>query len=334
MKGLHKSQISRITIYLVSVGIFVVSIFAVYGFKVSFRNYYSDTYNSYQEARWNSVETELERSIEIGRFGLVNASNKIQVEVKQQLDMDRLKESLSKNLPYPEFDLILRNSLQKNIYTQQGMDQNRNSIFVITNGRIIANYSHDKNFVSGSAELGSNESVDEAIANLAYNKTLCKNALKKIENQYKDMIVWQYHSPKDKTMPMYDEVDMSTLKDIFMKYGVNGLKSYTILIPVYITDYGNIFGEYDTPETMGKNNKLVLVQKLNIGDCLYVHYPEILNQLNLNEIKTNYELFFTYIKIFECILYISIITYICIVVVNLNKIISEEYDMHGRRINK
>lgn len=334
MKGLHKSQINRITIYLVSVGIFVVSIFAVYGFKVSFRNYYIDTYNSYQEARWNSVETELERSIEIGRFGLVNASNKIQVEVKQQLDMDRLKESLSKNLPYPEFDLILRNSLQKNIYTQQGMDQNRNSIFVITNGRVIANYSHDKKFVSGGGtELGNTESVD-ALTSLAYNKPLCDNALKKIEAQYKDNIIWQYHSPKDKTMPMYEDVDMSTLKDIFIKYGVEGLKSYTILIPVYITDYGNIFDEYDTPETLGKNNKLVLVQKLNIGDCLNAHYPKALTMLDLDEIKTNYALFVTYIRIFECILYISIITYICIVVVNLNKIISEEYDSNGYRIRK
>ena len=87
MKQLRRSQINRITIYLISVSIFVISVFAVAGFKVSFKKYYEDTYETYKNARWDIVEEEIISAIELGKSGLINASNNIQTEINQ-LDTD------------------------------------------------------------------------------------------------------------------------------------------------------------------------------------------------------------------------------------------------------
>lgn len=323
MKSLNKSQIHRITMYLISIGIFVISIFVVSGFKVGLKKCYSTTFKSYQEARWDAIQSNIESGIELGEFGLINSSNKIQQEVKSKLDMDQLKHSLANNESYPEFDLILREALEKNVFTRDssGMDQSRNSIFVITNGKVIANYSHNKDFLTANIDKG--KTVYDIINETSFNPELCIDALQKIENQYNDVIIWQRNEPQNESIPKYKEMSMTQLKEIFIEHGIDGLDSYEILIPVYITSYGNIFGEHDTPDTIENNNKLILIQRLNIKDYLSKYSPYALIDLDIESLDENYNSLMTYTHIFECILYISIFCYITIVIGNLNRIIAE-----------
>lgn len=327
MKRFTKSQVQRITIYLISVAMLVISVFVINGFKTSLTNNHDIIHESYQDARWDIIKSNIDAAIQLGEFGLINSSNKIQLDIKDSLDLDKLKTSLSDNDPYPEFDKILRNTLQKNVFTREsvGMDQNINSIFVMVNGRLIANYTHNKDFISSTTKLGDENSIYEIVEDTAYNKELCKNAIRKIENQQnEDIIIWQRNAPKNSDIPMYTNMTYDSLRCIFNEYGIEGLESYDILIPVYITEYGNIFGDYDTPYNVEGNNKLILVQRLNVYDYLLHYAPYALNDLDVSWLEMSHNSLISYIHIFECILYVAIVSYVLIVTVNINRIIDEQ----------
>ena len=114
------------------------------------------------------------------------------------------------------------------MFTSNGLDQNRNSIFVLANSKIIANYTHNKDFVLDHDEEDP-RNIYTIISDKSYNKELCLNAVRKIENQYKDIVVWQFFEPKNQNVPMYTRVTMNTLRSIFDEYGIDGLESYTYI---------------------------------------------------------------------------------------------------------
>lgn len=105
----------------------------------------------------------------------------------------------------------------------------------------------------------------------AHNNYLSKEAIDTIVQlniQKNDFIIWQ----SGKSNIDLVENDIKILLDEFEKcdYDINELKGYEILIPVYITSDGDIFGVKDV-DSIGRFNdncKMILVQKLNLYDIL------------------------------------------------------------------
>ena len=316
------------TILIVAI-LFTITIFILCSIRKVVLEFRNVAYEEYIEQETEKFDIILDDAIELGRFGLKNSANKIQLDIEENLDMDKLEDCLLNNTPYPEFDAILRETLQKNVYTRYSdIDQNRNNIFVIINGNVVASYNHDGKIFSSPVRLGSDNKVEDIIGTKFFNVSLSQRAINMILNQYKGhLIIWQENQPKNPDIPKYTTMNRNTLHDILHKFGIEGLESYEILIPVYITEYGNIFGDIDVPgDSNTSNNKIILVQKLNLVDYIDHYYPGYFDNES-NAIITSYNKVMLMINIFIILECLSMFAYAAIFIMYYNhRIITEELE--------
>lgn len=143
---------------------------------------------------------------------------------------------------------------------------------------------HNKNIIVGSMDkilwnrtygeysmdLKDDYTLEDVIYK-TYNEELSKEAIDtilKLNLQKNDFIIWQ----SGKSNIKISNNDINELLNELQKYNydINELKGYDILIPVYITEDGDILGVKDV-DRIGRYNdncKMVLVQKLNLYDIL------------------------------------------------------------------
>lgn len=305
----HRNSFNH-SAYIAIVILFAVALIILIGIRKSIVEYHQGIHQDYTEDRMETFNSVLIQSCMLGNFGLLNSSAKIQQDINMELDLDKLKDCFSNNLQYPEFDQILRSTLQNNVYTvNKRIDQTRNSIFVMLNGKIIAYYGHDLN-MSSPLRLGDGITPDELINGNFYNEELSHRAINLLQDQYKGLIIWQERQPSNDNIPVYSSINLQQFKDIFKEYGIEGLDSFDILLPVYITEYGNIFGDYDIPGLTNSNsdNKIILVQKLNLKDYVSSYFPDLFDHSTEQSINDRFGHVITMLNIFitlECMAMIA-----------------------------
>lgn len=328
----------KIQIYLMTLSIFAICIVIILAFNTSIKHYYQQSISAYEDSTWDTFRSNLRLASKFSTNDLEEKSKRIQDQMFDELDMDTLKLSLTHDHYYKAFDDILRNNLQKSVLQKQfGMSSNRNGIFVLCDGNLIADYSHLA--TGGYSELlgspsDSNEKYDptkndiENIINKnAVNPELCMNAIRSIERQsYNNPIIWQYNKSAsvDKNS-LLTNVTMDDLEKIFREKGIRGLRSYEILRPVYITEYGNIFGDYDAHTPEDKTNKIILVQRINIEDFFSSYYIDSVTNPESESLKNDFSNTMILLMFFEILLYIAIGTYLIFVIFGINGMI-EEYN--------
>ena len=143
---------------------------------------------------------------------------------------------------------------------------------------------HNKNIIVGSMDkilwnrtygeysmdLKDDYTLEDVIYK-TYNKELSKEAIDtilKLNSQKNDFIIWK--SGKSNIEISNNNIDELLNELQKYNYDINELKGYDILIPVYITEDGDILGVKDV-DMIGRYNdncKMVLVQKLNLYDIL------------------------------------------------------------------
>lgn len=260
----------------------------------------------------------------MAEYGLDRSIDQINSDVKNYVDLTRLKVALTVNTKYELFDTILRNNLQQNIFTSYGLDVNRNNIFVIVNGYLIASYSKDDTYLKEPVRTGEGVILENIIKNRFYNKELGFTALHRLKTQYKGLILYQPIPPMGgvkEMYPMLSDIDIQTL-DTIMLYGAKEeLASYEILIPKYITDNGNIFGEYDVAgEPKDVNNKIIIVQKLNMVDWIEKFHPDFFSVDKTDSIEYNYNQLLTFINIFIIICCTAMFAFMVYLLTSYNQI--------------
>jgi len=154
------------------------------------------------------------------------------------------------------------------------IDNDNNDIFVLStwgqnnidiNGRII----YDKSF--NCAIYGDTRSFDTELS-MHYNYNIAYNSLKNIIDQNKEKpIVWEYLSSTNPNHKKIDYGTLSELKEVYIKEGIEGLKTYEVLNPVYINDKDDVLGT-DVITNSGLHNQdnrqFVLVQGFSLYDAL------------------------------------------------------------------
>lgn len=143
---------------------------------------------------------------------------------------------------------------------------------------------HNKNIIVGSMDkilwnrtygeysmdLKDDYTLEDVIYK-TYNEELSKEAIDtilKLNLQKNDFIIWQ--SGKSNIEISNNNIDELLNELQKYNYDINELKGYDILIPVYITEDGDILGVKDV-DRIGRYNdncKMVLVQRLNLYDIL------------------------------------------------------------------
>lgn len=163
----------------------------------------------------------------------------------------------------PKFTSLILNSI-KNKYLFDIHNRN-NDIFVIGKNGIIADMNTTKLNRVGRPF------TEEASSH--YNPELAFRSLEAILLREGDnsIIYYEPHVPVNgDNHPMITSPTKDKLKEVYRKEGLDGLKGYVVLVPVYITDDGDIFGNMDiAPDgSVNMTHKLIVVQRFSIYDII------------------------------------------------------------------
>lgn len=201
-----------------------------------------------------------------------------------------LLEGYGDNLDGLEYDILNPNPDSKlnkildevlmNTYINK--DTNSNKPIVATMRNIVWN----RSLTISSDEL----LLWDNFKNIHYNTILAQKAIEALQDMNKqknDFIFWELNHNADlNTTKMITTMDINELLDLYYEEGLDSLKGFELLVPVYITNSGDIFGTKDTNSIGEKinNYKIIVIQRVNVYDAL-IDYKSDLTYFN-SEIKS------------------------------------------------
>lgn len=227
--------------------------------------------------------------------------------------MDELKEEFENN-NYSVISDILASFVEDRFFNEVYTDGNR--MFVANYDGVLCDFS--KYTLSGDTIYEVDQFRDwNTIIENSYNKESCREAINKIlknstsKEGKSDVIIWQYTDPDDPSIKVDGDITVTALRDIYIEHGLDGLKSFELLIPSYITDTGDIFGQTDIDAggVVHKTYKLMAVQRINIYDQLIQIFPGIdkHNLGTLSAVNAEHDVIIYYVYLIAFILSVAIV---------------------------
>jgi hypothetical protein len=230
-----------------------------------------------KENEWNYVESVLTENEQKSEIQATYIKEEIVQDISNTYsDNTKLKYDLDNFNNQNDLAKILNNRLS-NRYINENNDNN--DLFIISTwqdsqsidlkGRVI----YDK-----SINCSSNGEIRDFARELSqhYNYELGYNAINRIlQNNKEKPIFWEYLSSSNSNHIKLSDCSIDGLKEVYIKEGIEGLKTYEILNPVYIQDKSDILGN-DKITSDGKNNtenrQLVVIQGFNLWEALKTNH--------------------------------------------------------------
>lgn len=306
----YKIKIISITT-VVTIMILVIIGVINYNEYLTTQTNYTESIASVNEQMKRYMFSIIEENQDKAKTLLENKTSNIQEKILQEYGLDRSQ--LEKDILYPNNDSKL-----SKIFDQQLSDSwiNNNSpdnrAFVGSTNSIIWNRTID-NYSFYDKEILDWYDVIYSTYNEKFANESIESILKGNKQKY-DFIIWQNRSSNISL----DDMSMSKLLDELAKnnYDLNELKGYELLVPVYITEDGDIFGVKDVNSLGLYNNnfKIIIVQRLNLYDIMQSHkanieyYQNELNIINHNILENRREKVSMIIYIFIFIISITVIS--------------------------
>ena len=269
------------------------------------------------------VKEQLEQDIS---KELMEIAQKIENDIVKSTDLYKLEKELSSADDIPnELEKIFR----KNIYGVYllGIENDRNDIFICNKNGILSDYD------ISSATDKDNRTWEYEIKK-QYNKKLAKNTLDKLltMEDYNNLVFERENECKNKNHKIYEEVSNDTIREIISNEGFEGLKSYTFLVPVYITKDGDIFGKYDVVGTHKQtNNKIIIIQEYSLYD--YIIATDIVDEVNeqarYDHVELEHRQIMSHLYTFAISMILSVICIIVIISIisnNINDLVIDKDD--------
>lgn len=245
-----------------------------------------------QELIWDKVEEALRSEYSALSSEAKYLSKKIEVAILREYasDMDKLKNDFdNQRFDKTLYDLF-KDELQKDASSlnQSTVTEAFNYILGFRDN-ILAVFS-DANTDGLTTNMTWQEYFNSS-ANIALNEKLIYNILNK--NLADNILLYQLGNLPDSNKQVLEH-DMSSLKQIYNEYGLEGFKSFEFVNVSYITEYGDIFGTNDYLYMQSvSNHKMIIVKTSNVYDSIISELkPDIKNietnhQIVLNQISDN-----------------------------------------------
>ena len=203
--------------------------------------------------------------------------------LKYEGSMDKLRYDLENpNNNAPAFKTM---SVIEGMYINKDTDSN--DMFIATKEGVLSDFSLD----CATDKITRNWQEEILIH---HNKLLAKKAISDIVDTNARYTIWQFAKPVGtaKEMPMYVDMDFEGLQKVYNEYGIDGLRSFEVLVISRLEENKDIFGERDVTFTgiRQKNMKLFIVQGINMADVYEENSALFLNDLK-NE-KDGIRMFF------------------------------------------
>ena len=205
----------------------------------------------------------------------------LSVDIEQKIidtydDLDVLKEELDLKDYSGLYKVV--SPLIKDLYLSN-IKNDRNDIFVATNDGIIADFSlsqipyWDETTTSNPTILSWQQYIDTSS-----NSDLTKESVNLILDQVNCIIFNERFNTNGDHMIILQPY-LSEMKKVYIEEGIDSLRNYTFLVPSYITDDGDIFGNIDIEHGYRYTTyKIIIVQEFNIFDQLKNNYPNVINE--------------------------------------------------------
>lgn len=196
---------------------------------------------------------------------------------------------------YSSICYIITNS-SKDKYLN-GVNNQRNSIIVATNKDILYNMDY---VTSCENETATHSTWNIFIRN-NYNKSLAKNAVLELTRASNDYIFIE-PVKSDNEDHLYEPfINMETLKKIYKSEGLDGLKTYQMLVPVYIKNANtDLFGQYEITAGIHHDTyRIMVIQRCNIYDQIINNRPSM-NNSKIEDMAEEYDKTLSLMYIIEC----------------------------------
>lgn len=217
--------------------------------------------NEYKEEQfdhlWGIINEKIRYS---AKNNITIASQNIEKDIRN-MDLDTLKTDLD-NREYPD-ELV--NVFKKHLedLNLNGIDNGKNNTLVLSNDHIILNYSYYA--YPNDAE---DSTLFSSIIMNGYNPELNQNALDHIYKQDNDIICIEVSQCENPNHIKIVDSSKESFEKVFMEEGIEGFKNYQFLVPIYITETGDVFGQNDivNGERKDYNHKFIIIQEFNLYD--------------------------------------------------------------------
>ena len=218
--------------------------------------------------KWDMIENIIEENEQKARIQADGVKVKIMSDLLTVYDgrMNILHDDLAAKSNSPAFK-ILNNDIS-GIYLNKDSENNR--IFVANKTGILA----DRGYVSSTKR---SRDWDAEIKS-KLNSELASKAVSMILTKNKEMIYWKHDLiQNDNNSGTESDPSMEALKRAYANFGLDGLKNYNILVPVYITNDGDIFDipDVDLHGKGNNNDKIIVIQEFSIYDAVQNHKDDL-----------------------------------------------------------
>lgn len=264
-KNVHKSRLISIITLIITSFILLFS-YKQYDEYITINEKYNDIKRSTEEELEIYMYSLLNENVEKAELYMNEFTNEINEDIYNEYGKDLV--GLQDDIDYPTEDSKLSEIFDRHL---GGLYINRN-----TNKNKAIVMSQENILWDRSLGVDKNEkkylSIDDLIKE-HYNIPLSKNAKEAILNvnsRSNNFIFWEVLPNTNKNHKMIDKMDISNLIDVYKTEGIEGIKSYSLLVPTYISKDGDIFGNKDISSLgfKNKNYKIIIIQRLSVYDIL------------------------------------------------------------------
>ena len=244
------------------------------------------------ENRYDRIYLYIEELYKEGKSNVSVPKKNIENGIKENFT----EKDFEKNYKNMTFDSKLYNLIRENIQgvTLNGIKNSRNGVLVLSNYGVVEDYNYNRS-------RNKNPRYFTTEMNNTYNKNLYKDAIDKIKNHSDGIICIEDEAPStDKSHIKISEANYDTLKEVYLKEGLEGLSNYQFFVPLYITDTGDIFGKPDIENGERQDNyKFIIIQEFNLIDQINNNHSEIKNLDEINSIEKGFNNSIILLKLLE-----------------------------------
>lgn len=261
--GKHK-QISIISL-IITIIVLLFSYLQFDDYRNNITNY-NEIANSIKTEEENYIKTVLNEETKLTEKSLNLVLEQIQHKLALYYgeDLENLDEDIDSPTPNSMLTKVFNETLG-NFYINQDTAVNRPIVLSMKCLLWGNSLSYDK----APNEVLSIGTLLKLQGNSNLNQEAIETILKNDNTKY---IFWENRNHGE-----LKSMDIDKLIDIYCKEGLNSMKNYELLVPVYITKDGDIFGVKDTDGLGHKidNYKMIIVQRINIYDLLKEYSNEL-----------------------------------------------------------
>lgn len=272
MAKLHNKSPKSLRNYILIITCIFLVILIAYSdiIKVIHSNHHEIS-EDYKSKQFNSIMLCYEDLYEDAYHQAINISNSIEKSIKEDLDLNNLKYQMDNGIiPDELYSLFEKNIKGKSL---NNVRNSRNGLFILNDKKVLIDFNYKR--VNNN---GSQERLFENERTVQWNKELYDNAIKNIFNQTGDIIAIETFAGDYENHIKIKNPSKDELERVYKAEGLKGLENYQFLVPAYITDDGDIFGQKDFDKGLiQQNHKFVVIQEFNLCDQIKQEHPEILD---------------------------------------------------------